>query len=165
MGAARVSGRGSIEVTGGVLAVEGRILGAESPIPSWASLVVLGVGVLISALVPHAERILTPATVVAVAAILWVRYRAEFGLSGVFRVPWADVEHVVRMPSAPDVVAIVLARPLAGAGTPEQFFFAPAGGVDPFVHALQRSAPAHLGWDLRSADVAHPQSDGADDDQ
>lgn len=165
MAAARVAGRGSVDVNGGGITVDGRIVGGESPIPPWASLAVLGAGLLISALVPHAERILPPATVLVVGVILWFRYRAEFGVAGAFHVPWAEVEHVVRLPSAPDVVGIVFARPLAGAGTPEQVFFAPTAGVEPFVASLRAAAPAHLTWDLESAAARlAAQQSGADED-
>lgn len=152
MSAARVGGRGVVEISGRGLVVQGRILGADSPIPSWASLVVLGLGLLVSLVVPNAERILTPATILVVGGILWFRYRSEFGQDGSFDVTWADVEHVVRLPSAPHVVAVVLARPLAGPGTPEQFFFAPTEGIDLFVAALRAAAPPHLTWDLESAE-------------
>jgi hypothetical protein len=164
MAASRVAGRGSVDVTGGGVTVDGRIVGGESPIPPWASLAVLGAGLLISALVPHAERFLPPATVVVVGVILWFRYRAEFGVVGAFHVPWAEVEHVVRLPSAPDVVGIVFARPLAGAGSPEQVFFAPAAGVEPFVATLRAAAPGHLTWDLESAATGSAQQSGADED-
>jgi hypothetical protein len=163
MSVARVAGRGAVDVTPGGLVVEGRILGAESAIPWWASLGVLAVGLLVARLVPNAERVLTPATVLVVGGILWFRYRAEFGMAGAFTVPWSDVEHVVRMPSAPGVVAVVLSRPLAGPGTPEQIFFGPTEGPETFLAALRAAAPAHLTWDTESAGRALAAPTPSDD--
>src|SRR5687767_7660828 len=84
MGAARVTGRGVVHVSADGLTVEGTIFGAGPQISPWASLLVLLCGLCISAFVPHAERVLTPATVLVVGGIIWLRYRSEFGQSGTF---------------------------------------------------------------------------------
>jgi hypothetical protein len=165
MGAARVTGRGVVHVSADGLTVEGTIFGAGPQISPWASLLVLLVGLAISAYVPHAERVLTPATVLVVAGIIWLRYRAEFGQSGTFAVRWPEVEHVVRLASSPDVLAVVLSRPLGGRGSPEQIFFAPAGGVEPMVEAIREFAPATVTIDVESGLRPSPSTqpdEGAD---
>jgi hypothetical protein len=165
MGAARVTGRGVVHVSSDGLTVEGTIFGAGPQISPWASLLVLICGLCISTFVPNAERVLTPATVLVVGGIVWLRYRAEYGQSGTFAVRWPEVEHVVRLASSPDVVAVVLARPLGGRGSPEQVFFAPAGGVEQMVEAIREFGPSTLTVDVESAmrpsPTTHPD-EGAD---
>lgn len=164
IGFARVTGRGELHLSDAGLAIDAELQGTSSRIPAWSSLVVLGVGAAISALVPHAERILTPATVAIVAGFMWMRYRAEYGVASRFVVAWSGVEHVVRMQSAPDVVAFVLAGPIAGRGTPEQVYFAPADGVDALFAEVRAAAPAHLSLDPGDARPAEPAAAPPDDD-
>jgi hypothetical protein len=158
MGAARVTGRGVVHVSADGLTVEGTIFGAGPQISPWASLLVLLCGLCISVFVPHAERVLTPATVLVVGGIVWLRYRSEFGQSGTFAVRWPEVEHVVRLASSPDVLAVVLSRPLGGRGSPEQVFFAPAGGVESMVEAIREFAPSTLTMDVDSGLRPSPAS-------
>ena len=157
IGASRMGGRGTLDVSAGGLAFEGTILGASPVVPMWASVAVLCLGVAFSSAVPHAEVYLAPATVLIVGSILWLRYRAEYGRTGVFRVPWSEVEHVVRLPSAPDVVAFVFSRPIAGGRTPEQVFFAATEGLDALVGAVREDAPGALTIDVESALLPQPE--------
>lgn len=156
LGASRMGGRGTVAVSAGGLAFEGTILGASPVVPMWASVAVLCIGVAFSSLVPHAERYLTPATGVIVSAIVWLRYRAEYGRTGVFRVPWSEVEHVVRLASAPDVMAFVFAHPIAGGRTPEQVFFSATEGIETLVRAVRDDAPPALTIDVESALLPQP---------
>jgi hypothetical protein len=154
--APRVAGRGRVEVGPAGLSFDGRVVDAPSPIPPWSSVVVLIAALLVYRFVPGAERVLLPGTAVLVAGLLWLRYRAETGQDRVYAVPWADLEHVARLPASPDVLAFVLARPLGGNGGPEQVFFAATEGMDALVGALRECAPPTLSWDLHSADRGEP---------
>jgi hypothetical protein len=145
MSAARVAGPGSIEVKADGLRVRGPLVDvAPSANPAWLVLFLLAIAVLVAAFVPRSERILTPFVTVVVLGWAWFRFRNSRGRSRTMDIPWSNVEHVVRMPADPDVLGIVLSGPVAGRGTPEQLFFAPAGGVDDLVVALVKEGPDRL---------------------
>jgi hypothetical protein len=157
LGTARMAGRGSVEVTSGGLALDGTIVGGSPPLPVWASLVVAVVGTAIAASVPAFQNPVMAVTILAVGGILWLRFRAEGGRHGIFRVPWAEVEHVVRLASNPDVVAFVFAHPIDGARSPDQVFFAATAGVDALVDELRADAPPSLTIDVESALLPSPE--------
>ncbi|MEQ1504499.1 MAG: hypothetical protein ABMB14_19835 [Myxococcota bacterium] len=157
----RVAGRGAIGVSADGLVVDGTVFGSAWTVSPWAAFAVVVVGLAISSLVPHAERVLTPATTILALGLIWLRYRADFGRTATFRLGWTDVEHVVRLPADPSVVAFVLARPLSGWGSPEQLFFAPTGGVDGLVDALRSEAPASLSIEI--GELAVDDGPGEDD--
>jgi hypothetical protein len=161
----RVVGKGTVETGPSGLKVEGKVLSAV-PTPSrtaW-SLLLLAV-VLVAAFVPDSERILVPAMVLAVGGAMFLHWRAEYGLAGGFEVPWSDVEHVVRLASARDVVAIVFTRPARGWGSPEAVYFEPSLGVEAVGAALRADAPAALTMDLESGLAEHPFEPDAADEQ
>lgn len=147
----RVIGKGSIETTASGLKVEGRVLSAV-PQPSrlTGSVLLLGV-VLIAVFVPDSERLLVPAMVVVVGIGLFLHWRAEYGMSGGFEVPWSDVDHVVRLASARDVVAILFTGPVKGWGSPEAVYFQPSLGVEAVGVAFRSDGPAGVSMDLESA--------------
>lgn len=147
MGTPRMSGRGAVDAGADGVAFDGRIVDVESAVPRWATAAVLGVALVINALAPKAAPVLLPLALAAVLGIVFLRYRAEAGRVGVFRVPWAQVEHVVRLPTDVDVIAIVLARPLVPRG-PEQVFFRATDGSDALVEALRAEAPRELTFHL-----------------
>ena len=149
MSAARVTGKGTIEATEAGLRVDARVLSAMPGVPRWAlSLFVLLV-VLVATFVPESQLVLVPLTAVVVGAFGWLYWRAEYGQAQLFEVPWAKVEHVVRLASARDVAAIVLSSPVRGWGSPETLYFAPALGVEALAAAMKH-APAHVTVDLES---------------
>ena len=149
MGVARAVGRGVVTVSPTGLSIEGRVTRAP-PLPP-ALLGGVGVGlVLVGAIAPGAERVVLPLLLVATLGGVWMGWRAEYGASGRFEMPWSSVEHVVRLPADPDVVAILFAGPLAGTGSPEQVYFAPSNGIEALAAALREGAPA-LTIDLDSA--------------
>lgn len=162
IGAARVSGRGSIQVSEAGLAFEGTIHGGGPPVSPLISLLLLAAGLAIFALVPSAERALAPLTALAAALLLWLRYRADFGRSGTFSLSWSEIEHAVRLASAPDVLAIVLSRPISGRGSPEQVFFSPTLGVEELVAAMREHAPQALTIDTESA-LAQPATHASEE--
>jgi hypothetical protein len=92
--------------------------------------------------------VLGPLTALALLLYFWGRFRSESGQHASYAVPWSDVEHVVRLPSDPEVLGFVLARPIGAEGTPEQVFFAPTAGVDTLIDALRADGPPSLPIDL-----------------
>ena len=159
----RVTGKGSIETTPSGLKVEGKVLSAV-PKPSrlvW-SLLLLGV-VLIAAFVPSSERVLVPAMTLAVGVAAYLHWRAEYGLAGGFEVPWTDVEHVVRLASARDVVAILFTRPVKGWGSPEAVYFEASLGAEAVGAAFRADAPETVTMDLDSGLEESPLRTGSDD--
>lgn len=152
--APRVSGRGTLDVSSQGLVVEGQILDVP-PFPLWKVTVPLAVAALIVFfVVDRPTHILGPMTMVALLLYFWSRFRAEYGSHGRHAIPWHMVEHVVRMPADPDVIGLVLARPLAGDGTPEQVFFAPTQGVEHLVVVIRANGPTALTIDLESAEAS-----------
>ena len=154
MGAARVTGVGTVDALREGLVVEGRMLSAP-PVPRVAFGLGFLAAVLVGAMVPGGDLVAVPALLALGAAVAWVAWRTEIGVHGRHVVPWPSVEHVVRLPSDHDVVAIVLAGPVAGAGTPEQVYFAPSLGVEALAAALREHVPG-LTVDLESALVERP---------
>ena len=147
---ARVTGPGVIEVTEAGLRIDGRV-SSVSRVPRGV-LVAAGVGLLVlGAVVPGGERPASAALLALVAWGVWITFRSEYGWRGVHAVAWAQVEHVARLPADPDVVAIVLSAPIAGAGSPEQVYFAPSNGVEWLAEALRALGPPGLSMDLDSA--------------
>jgi hypothetical protein len=164
MSAARVAGRGSIELTAKGLRVRGALVDSAPPIanPAWVVLLLLGVALLVAAFVPHSEWFLTPfVTVVTLGWMGW-RFANSRGRSRTLDVPWTVIEHVVRMPADPEVLGIVLSRPIAGRGTPEQIFFAPAGGVDELVVAFVNEGPDGLEVRVDTVPAGPPRLVAAD---
>jgi hypothetical protein len=145
MSAARVSGPGSLEVSTSGLRIRGSIVDAAPGVhPAYLVVPLLTVAVLAALFVPHSERFLTPfVTVVTAGWLLW-RFRNSRGRRRTIDLPWAQIEHVVRMPADPEVLGIVLTGPVDGAGTPEQLFFAPVGGVEELVVTLVAEGPDAL---------------------
>jgi hypothetical protein len=149
VGIARVVGRGSVSVSAGGLVFEGRA--TRAPVVPPGVLAAAGAAlILVGALVPGSERVVVPLLLGGTLLAVWMGWRSEYGSPGRFEVPWSGIEHVVRLPADHDVVAIVLSGALAGAGSPEQVYFAPSNGVLAFVEALREAAPA-LSVDLDSA--------------
>jgi len=144
----RVSGRGFLGVSGRGLTVEGAI--ADAPVfATWAiPLVLLAVAVAVVVFVDRPTQVLGPLSAAAMVWYFWSRFRSETGRHGSYAVPWSDVEHVVRLPSDPEVLGFVLARPLGPPGSPEQVFFAPTVGIDALIDALRADGPASLPIDL-----------------
>ncbi|MEZ4235756.1 MAG: hypothetical protein R3F59_06250 [Myxococcota bacterium] len=148
VGIARLAGPGTVRVGAGGLAFEGPVLGVESRVPVYGSVAVLAAAAVGSVLVPGGEQVLLPLAVLGVAGMMALRMRSEVGVGGRHVVPWARVEHVVRLPSAPDTVAFVLDGPVGGRGTPEQVYFAPTAGVEALVEALRARGPVGLSMDV-----------------
>jgi hypothetical protein len=166
--AARLSGRGMLEVGPAGLAFDGALQGVESRIPSWAWLAVLAVAAAGSVVIPDGEQVLMPGAVLVVGVLMWLRFRSDVGVAGVHSVPWSQVEHVVRLPSSPDTLAFVLTGPVAGHGSPEQVYFAPTAGIEDLVDALRSAGPASLTIDTASAEEADPapaDDESEDEDQ
>lgn len=146
--APRVAGKGFLHVSESGLTVEGAIIDAPS-FPTWrVSVGLLLLAVIVSLFVDRPTHILGPLTALALLTWFWARFRAEQGHRGSYAVPWSEVEHVVRLPSDPEVLGFVLAGPLAREGTPEQVFFAPTAGVEALIDALRADGPAALPIDL-----------------
>lgn len=81
------------------------------------------------------------------------------------RVPWSDVEHVVRMPAQPEVVCFVLQRPVGRSRGPETLFFAPGTeDVTRFLASVRSLGPAGLPIDASSALLPSPVPDEAEED-
>lgn len=149
MGVARVNGRGTLTATTMGLQVEGRV--TRAPPVSPGLLGAVGFALLsIGALVPGAEPVAVPLLIGGTLAGVWMAWRSEYGAAGRYDVPWAQVEHVVRLPADHDAVAILFSGPFAGPGSPEQVYFAPSNGVDALATALRDAAP-DLPIDLESA--------------
>lgn len=161
IGAARVSGPGSIEVSTSSLRVDGRV--ASAPPISRTALLAAGAALLLVGVVfPGADRVALPLLLLGTLGGVWLSWRSEYGVRGVHEVPWSRVEHVARLPADPEVLAIVLAGPVAGLGSPEQLYFAAANGADQLVAALREHAPAGLSMDLDSALREPPPGDEAE---
>jgi len=158
MSVPRVIGKGSIETTPAGLKVEGKVLTAV-PQPSrltW-SILLLGV-VLVASFVPHSERVLVPAMTLFVGVGMFLHWRAAYGMSGGFEVSWAEVDHVVRLGSARDVVAVLFTRPVNGWGSPEAVYFEPSLGVEAVGAAIRADGPATVSIDLDSALAPEPDA-------
>ena len=147
--AARVVGPGHLGVGPEGLEIDGRMMTA--PLVPRAALSILAlVGVLASALVPSFNEVAMVATLGIAALGGWLYWRSEFGVRTTRRVPWTAVEHVVRLQSDPDVVAVVLEEPVGGLGTPESVYFAATLGAPALADALAEHAPGSVSLDLDS---------------
>lgn len=163
MSVPRVTGKGSIETTPTGLVVEGKVLSAV-PQPSrltWS--LILLVVVVVAYVVPSSERVLVPAMAVFVAIAAFLHWRAEYGLAGGFVVPWQDVEHVVRLGSARDVVAILFRRPVRGWGSPEAVYFEASLGPEAVGAAFRADAPPSVTMDLDSGLAESPVQQESDE--
>lgn len=150
--APRLSGRGVLVVSSSGLTVEGDLVDVAPPIPWWRlGVPVVAVAVAFAFRSDNPGQILGPVVMAALLLYFWSRFRAEFGQSGAFEVPWSAIEHVVRLPADPEVLGFVLAGPIGRAGTPEQVFFAPVAGVESLAAAILEAAPSSLSVDLESA--------------
>lgn len=140
MSGARVTGTGHLAVDAEGLTIEGRMLAAPI-VPRFLLSVVFLVGAVGSALVPGMQQVGMLATLAVVGVAGWLYWRAEFGSRTQARIPWAGVEHVTRLASDDEVVAIVLSQGLSGPGSPEQVYFAATLGVEELARALGSHAP------------------------
>lgn len=147
MSAARVTGAGHLGVDSEGLQVDARMLAAPV-VPRFLLSVIFLVGAVASGLIPGFQQIGMVITIGVVAVAGWFYWRAEFGTRVSARVPWSAIEHVTRLASDEEIVAIVLADGLSGPGSPEQVYFAATLGIDEVVAALAEHAPEALSMEL-----------------